>query len=99
MATIEERLKDAPSRLVILAACGFARTVEHLLTDKRSRDAVETAERFADGLGTTTDVREAVRAACAAVDATVRATNATWAAVTAARSAWAAAEAAAPAGG
>lgn len=52
MATIEERLKDASPRLIILAACAFARTVEHLLTDQRSRDAIETAERYADGQAT-----------------------------------------------
>ena len=50
MAIIEERLQEAPFRLVLLAACGFARTVEHLLRDDRSRDALEVAERFADGL-------------------------------------------------
>jgi len=63
MATIEERLKDASSRLLILAACGFARTVEHLLADERSRDALETAERFADGLATREEVRAAASAA------------------------------------
>lgn len=63
MATIEERLKNAPPRLVILAACAFARSVEHLLTDQRSRDAIETAERFADGEATEEEVRAAEDAA------------------------------------
>jgi hypothetical protein len=67
MATIEERLKDAPPRLIVLAACGFARTVEHLLTDERSRGAIETAERFPDGLATLEEVRAAAEAAWAGV--------------------------------
>ncbi len=63
MATIEERLKDAPSRLVILAASAFARTIEHLLTDQRSKNAIEVAERFADGLATEKEIRIAEDAA------------------------------------
>jgi hypothetical protein len=50
MATITERLKGQSDRLVILAACGFVRTIEHLLLDERSRQGIEVAERFADGL-------------------------------------------------
>lgn len=63
MATIEERLRGAPPRLIILAACAFARSIVHLLKDQRSRDAIETAERFADGLATEEEVRAAEDAA------------------------------------
>lgn len=66
MASIEERLKGAPTRLIILAACGFARTVEHLLTYHRSRIAITTAERYADGRATKEEVIAAVGSAEAA---------------------------------
>lgn len=62
MATIEERMKGAPTRLITLAACGFARTVEHLLKDNRSKDAIETAERFVEGLATEDEVKAALKA-------------------------------------
>lgn len=63
MGTIEERLKGVPTRLIILAACGFARSVEHLLTEQSSRDAIETAECSADGMATAEEVQEARAAA------------------------------------
>jgi len=85
MATIEERLKDAPPRLIILAACGFARTVEHFLTDKRSRVAIETAERFADRQATEEEVEAAEEAAYAAALTTEEAAYAAWGAAKAAR--------------
>lgn len=66
METVEDRLKGVPPRLVILAACAFARSVEHLLTDQRSRDAIQTAERFADGQATAEEVRAVSSAAWAA---------------------------------
>lgn len=89
MATIEERLKDAPLRLVILAACAFARTVEHLLADERSLAAIEIAERFADGRAT---LRELEAAASAARSAWIEARTArqSWLADRAAMPAWAA---------
>ncbi len=54
---LDERLENMSVRLIILSACGLARTVEHFLTDQRSRDAIEVAERFADGLATEEEVR------------------------------------------
>jgi len=103
MATIEERLQGAPRRLIVLAACAFARTVEHLLTDERSRDAIETAERFADKLATIEGTRAAAFGAewavaeAAGEAAVARAAEATiWAAAateTTTAAAWAAAAA------
>ena len=51
--------------MIVLAACGFARSIEHLLTDKRSRGAIETAERFADGLAIAEEVDRVSKAAWA----------------------------------
>ena len=69
------RLTDRKLRLF---ACACARQVWHLLTDPRSRKAVEVAERFADGEATAEEL-DAVRATAwdAVVDA---ATDAAWAA-------------------
>ncbi len=88
MATIEERLKDAPFRLVILAACAFARTVEYMLADERSLRAIETAERFADGQATDEEVRAAEEAARAAWFAAGTART-SWHAERAVRAIWA----------
>jgi len=46
-----------------LFACACCRSVWHLLSDPRSRQGVETAEAFADGLVTDTEVSEAYNAA------------------------------------
>lgn len=50
------RITDRKLRLF---ACAAARQVWHLLTDRRSRNAVEVAERFADGLATAEDMKNA----------------------------------------
>jgi hypothetical protein len=55
-------------RKLRLFACGCCRQrIWHLLTDGRSRDAVETAEQYADGLVTRDVLRTAWLAACEAV--------------------------------
>jgi hypothetical protein len=63
-------------------ACRCVREVWHLLTDERSRKAVEVAEKYADGLATDDDLAAARAAAW----------DAAWAAAgTATRAAWEAA--------
>ena len=87
-------------REIRLYAVWCARQVQHLMTDKRSLDAMDVAERFANGLATADDLaaaeeaattaRAAARAAAWSADATMAATRiAEWSA------AWAAARSAA----
>ena len=71
-----------------LYAVWCARQVEHLMTDKRSKDALDVSERFANGLATREELSKACDAARAA------ACDAAWAA--ACDAAWAAAWATAP---
>jgi hypothetical protein len=75
-----------------LFAVDCARSVQHLMTDKRSLDALDVAERFANGLATQTELAVAwASAGDAAGDA---AKAAAWAAADAADAARAAADAA-----
>ena len=85
-------------REIRLYAVWCARQVQHLMTDKRSLDALDVAERFANGLATDEELAAAraaaTDAAWAASDASLAAWAA-WAAWAAARAASAAASAAA----
>ena len=89
------RAVEGYDREIRLYAVWCARRVEHLLTDQRSLDALEVAERFARGRATREELAAAAAAAAAARDA---AWDAACAAAAAARdAAWAAACAAAAA--
>ncbi len=55
-----------PDNLLRKFACRCVREVWHLLTDERSRNAVEVAERHADGLATDDELAAARDAASAA---------------------------------
>ena len=77
------RAVDGHEREMRLFAVECARGVQHLMTDKRSLDALDVAERFANGLATQAELAAARAAAWDAAG------DAAWAA------AWAAARAAA----
>jgi len=51
-----------------LFAVECARSVQHLMTDQRSIDALDVAERFADGLATQVELAAARNASRAAAD-------------------------------
>ena len=72
-----------------LFAVWCARQVQHLMTDKRSLDALDVAERYADGKATDEELAAARAAAWAAARAAAEAAEAARAAARAA--AWAAA--------
>ncbi|MFA5424729.1 MAG: hypothetical protein WC374_12825 [Phycisphaerae bacterium] len=78
-----------------LFACWSVRQIWHLLKDKRSRNAVEVAERYAVGNATETELADAWAAARAAAwaDALDAARAAAWAAARAAAGADAGADA------
>lgn len=98
IATRKGVMVDKDARLF---ACWCVRQVWHLLTDDRSKTAVETAERFAHGLASRADLAAAAEAAReaaaeavaeeAAVEAACAAVEAAGAAAGAAWAAWEAA--------
>jgi hypothetical protein len=85
------RAVDGHEREIRLFAVECARRVQHLMTDQRSLNALDVAERFANGLATQAELAAAWDAARAAAGAAAR--DAAWAAARAA--AWDAARAAA----
>ncbi|MCA8389222.1 hypothetical protein LGN11_26335 [Burkholderia multivorans] len=89
------RCVSGADRDIRLFAVWCARQVEHLMEDQRSKDALDVAERFANGEATEEERVAAWAAAWAAARDTARA--AAWAAArdTARAAAWAAARAAA----
>jgi hypothetical protein len=63
------RRKNVDIKILTLAKVKCARLVEHLMTDKRSIEALNVAERFARGLATREKLNDAAYAAYAAADA------------------------------
>jgi hypothetical protein len=59
-------------RKLRLFACACVRSIWHLLTHEADRNAVETAERYADGLAGRAELRAAVAAAALAAATTCR---------------------------
>ena len=88
------RAVDGCDREIRLYAVWCARQVQHLMTDKRSIDALDVSERFAIGLATDSELNAARAAASAAARAAASATwDATWDAASAVASAVASAAA------
>lgn len=98
MAWLLFKLGWDDARTMHLYACWCVRQVWHLLTDERSRNAVEVAERYAAGNATDDELDAAMDAAGAAswAPAWAAARAAAWASARAAAgaSAWASARAA-----
>src|SRR5579863_10082752 len=59
---------NASQRKLRLFACARSRKCWHLLTDDRSRTAVEVSERYADSGATIEDLRAAAKGAWAAAE-------------------------------
>lgn len=102
------RTVEGHEREMRLYAVACARRVQHLMTDPRSINAVDVAERYANGEATDKELEAARAAARAATRAAARAAtdaaDAAWAAADATRAAtraaaWAAADAARDAAG
>lgn len=83
-ATCKGILPDYVNRKFATQCC---RQIWHLLTDERSRNAVEVAERFNEGEATAEELNAAWAAAWAADAASAAAWDAAWAARAAARDA------------
>ena len=84
------RAVEGYDREIRLYAVWCARQVQHLLTDKRSLDALDVAERYANGDATDAELTaaaDAARAACAAAWSTRAAAWSTRDAASAARAA------------
>ncbi len=84
VATREGVLDD---RMLRRFACWSVRQVWQLLTDERSRNAVEVAERYVDGKASDEELAAARSAARSAESAAWSAESAAWSAESAARSA------------
>src|SRR5271165_4559279 len=74
------RLDFVSERTMRLFAVWCARQVQHLMTDKRSIDALDVSQRFAMGEATQQELAAARGAALAAADAAGAAWAAAWAA-------------------
>ena len=81
------RAVDGHDREIRLFAVACARRVQHLMTDPRSREALDVAERYANGEATADELAAAEAAAEAARAAAGDAAWAAWAAWDAARAA------------
>ena len=82
------RAVEVMDKEIRLLTVSFARQVQHLMTDPRSLEALDVAERFANGLATQDELAAANAASNAAAYAAANTANAT--AMAAARAAYAA---------
>ena len=84
------RAVDGHDKEIRLYAVWCARQVQHLMTDKRSVDALDVADAFANGKVTKKELAAARDAAGAAAGDAGAAAEAAWATAEAAEAAWAA---------
>ena len=89
------RAVEGHDREIRLYAVWCARQVQHLLTDQRSLDALDVAERYANGQATEAELKDASAVACYAAKAACYAAYAAMRAASWDDAAWSAAEAAA----